>query len=91
MCSSDLAYQLHQRFLAVDAGVEREEPLVQLIGHMGEADRELVLGREHDATWEVHVSGVGPRPDTLTPSRRDERATSQVHVKVKSSRAPVDA
>ena len=32
---------------AVDAGVEREEALVQLIGHMGEADRRFVLGWQH--------------------------------------------
>jgi hypothetical protein len=34
---------------AGDAGAEGDEALLQLIGHMREADRQLVLGREHDA------------------------------------------
>ncbi len=32
---------------AVDAGIEGRKPLMQLIGDMGKADRELVVGRKH--------------------------------------------
>jgi hypothetical protein len=32
---------------AIDAGIEGREPLMHPIGHMGEADHKLIVGRKH--------------------------------------------
>ena len=35
---------------AVDAGIESRKPLMQLIGDVGEADRQLFVGGKHGRT-----------------------------------------
>jgi hypothetical protein len=45
---------------AIDAGIEGRKPLMQLIGDMGEADRELLVGWKHSRS-PFERSGLGGR------------------------------
>jgi hypothetical protein len=65
-----LAHAVLQRLViangeAADAGIKGRKPLMQLIGDMGETDRELVVGRKHrlplTASWPVSVRIVRRR------------------------------